>query len=580
MMHWSLTRNTLIIGGFLAAALAVAVGCPSASNSPAPLSKAKPKNSPPSQEIGAPPTTEVQTDTSVAAGPGTPSAETVSQVSEPPTPPEANSSHPGESPDAQTPAAESIADAAAASGETASPRRELQFPTWPAPKFALFITGRQSGYLEPCGCAGLTNQKGGLARRHTFSDQVRAQGWPLVAVDTGNQVRRYGRQAEIQFQVAAEALKKMDYQAVALGANDLRLSSGELIAVVTDTGGRPGPFMCANANLIGLTKTHVVVPAGDFRVGVTSILGSEQLKQLQSDEIEKSSPEEGLQKVLPQLENAGCDLLVLLVNASLDEAKSLAEKHQQFDVVVAAAGSGEPSGAMEQIGRTQLIQVGEKSMYAGVLGVYEDEQNRFRYERVPLDDRFADSPFMLALLATYQDTLQSVGLEGLGLRPVQHPSGFGFVGSAKCGECHTQALEVWENTPHSHATETLVHPPERVHIARHFDPECLSCHVTGWDPQGYFPYKTGYLDLEKSAELHGNGCENCHGPGSQHVAAESGDLDLDEAAIQKLREAMRLPLAQAEKKCLECHDLDNDPHFQHEGAFEEYWEQIKHYGKD
>jgi hypothetical protein len=104
--------------------------------------------------------------------------------------------------------------------------------------------------------------------------------------------------------------------------------------------------------------------------------------------------------------------------------------------------------------------------------------------------------------------------------------------------------------------------------------------VTGWDPQGYFPYTTGYLELEKSAELHGNGCENCHGPGSQHVAAESGDLDLDEAAIQKLRETMRLPLAQAEKKCLECHDLDNDPHFQHEGAFEEYWDQIKHYGKD
>ena len=30
-------------------------------------------------------------------------------------------------------------------------------------------------------------------------------------------------------------------------------------------------------------------------------------------------------------------------------------------------------------------------------------------------------------------------------------------------------------------------------------------------------------------ELHGNGCENCHGPGSAHVAAENGDIDVDEA---------------------------------------------------
>src|SRR5687767_14908328 len=41
-------------------------------------------------------------------------------------------------------------------------------PDWPKPKAALFLTGRQNGYLEPCGCTGLANQKGGLARRHTL----------------------------------------------------------------------------------------------------------------------------------------------------------------------------------------------------------------------------------------------------------------------------------------------------------------------------------------------------------------------------------------------------------------------------
>jgi hypothetical protein len=36
------------------------------------------------------------------------------------------------------------------------------FVGWPEPKVALVITGRQDGYIEPCGCAGLDRMKGGM----------------------------------------------------------------------------------------------------------------------------------------------------------------------------------------------------------------------------------------------------------------------------------------------------------------------------------------------------------------------------------------------------------------------------------
>ena len=49
-----------------------------------------------------------------------------------------------------------------------------------------------------------------------------------------------------------------------------------------------------------------------------------------------------------------------------------------------------------------------------------------------------------------------------------------------------------------------------------------------------------------------------------------------EAEIEKLRKDQVLTLKDAEQKCLECHDLDNSPAFQEEGAFQRYWEKIKH----
>ena len=63
----------------------------------------------------------------------------------------------------------------------------------------------------------------------------------VLALDAGNQVSRFGRQAEIKFQVATEGLKKMGYRAIGLGPDDLRLSAGELVAVTATDGDQHEP---------------------------------------------------------------------------------------------------------------------------------------------------------------------------------------------------------------------------------------------------------------------------------------------------------------------------------------------------
>ena len=175
----------------------------------------------------------------------------------------------------------------------------------------------------------------------------------------------------------------------------------------------------------------------------------------------------------------------------------------------------------------------------------------------------------------YQEELQRAGFQGLGIRPESHMSGHQFVGSKACADCHQEEFEVWENSSHSHATQSLIAPHGRADIPRQFDPECISCHSTGWQPQKYLPYESGFMSLAETLNLQGNGCENCHGPGSEHVRQES-DPNSPPDSLMKLRNFLRRDLEDAKTSCLSCHDLDNSPDFHHDGAFEEYWSKIKH----
>lgn len=469
----------------------------------------------------------------------------------------------------------------------AEKEREELFVDWAKPKVVLFLTGNQLGYIEPCGCAGLENQKGGLTRRITLlQDLTQTKGWNVVPLDVGqlSNEDRADRQQELKLQMTANGLSKMNYQAVGLGPSDLALSTAEVGGIVTNL-----PVVSANVSVferaIGLVPTMRIIKSGGMKIGVTQIVSDEALRKILATDVEKEAVATAMASVVEKLKSEKCDFNILLAYAQVDEAEALAKKYPGFDLVVHGELHGDPEREIKKLATkpgakpTYFVGVGYKGMYASVVGLFNDAKAPVKYQRVPLDARFADSAEGLQLLSDYQRELKSAGLKGLGIEPKPYPGGREFVGSNECGTCHTKAFEKWQTTPHAHATETIVNPKERAGITRQFDPECLSCHVTGWNPQKYYPYTTGYVDLQKSAHLHANGCENCHGPGSKHVAAESGG-SASEAELTKLRESMRLPLANAKKKCLECHDLDNSPEFNKDGAFEKYWEEVKHPWRD
>ncbi|MFM9197376.1 MAG: multiheme c-type cytochrome [Planctomycetia bacterium] len=463
--------------------------------------------------------------------------------------------------------------------DTFRERNGKLFEGWVKPRAVVIVTGELDGYIEPCGCTGKENQKGGLSRRRNLLKAVAAAGWPLVTVDLGGQVKRFGRQSEIKFQSIADGLRTMGYAAVGFGPGDLRLPAEELVAAVAPVGDQPTPFVSANGGVRGLdaiiTPRFRLVEAGGLACGIASILGDTEAGQVRNDAIEILPAADGLATAAAELKRAGCAHQILLSWASPEQTKTLAARFPQFDIVVTAGGADEPPAELPQLpGGARLIELGHKGMFAVALAFFDDTAKPFRSQRVPLDARWGEAEDMIKLLGTYQGQLESLGLGGLGIAAVRHPTGRRFAGSAACADCHRHAYDVWKDTPHATALATLEEQKPR----RDGDPECLSCHVVGWAPQRFEPFEGGFAGMKVTPHLAHQGCENCHGPAAAHAAVERGDVRASVAERDKLRGEVRLSLDTPEGKqravnnCLECHDLDNSPQFD----FDTYWPQVEH----
>ncbi|MCB9792865.1 MAG: redoxin family protein [Alphaproteobacteria bacterium] len=108
------------------------------------------------------------------------------------------------------------------------------------------------------------------------------------------------------------------------------------------------------------------------------------------------------------------------------------------------------------------------------------------------------------------------------------------VGVQACASCHGELVEAWRGSPHAEAFEGLKEKHRE-------DVACVACHATPAAPRAMG--QTPPLEDYRVAE--GVGCESCHGPGEQHVAAPTA------ANILGLGESC--PECVIEEVCTSCH---------------------------
>ncbi|MEI8382549.1 MAG: multiheme c-type cytochrome, partial [Planctomycetota bacterium] len=405
----------------------------------------------------------------------------------------------------------------------------------------------------------------------------------------------------IKFLMMLDALKYLNYAAVATGLEELKLGADFLLQQMPgDPEDRKKGVALLGANVVlfdqpdlGWPMASRIVQVGDVKVGVTAVIGASLRDQVApvgaATNISIQDPAAVLPAVIDSMQAEKPAFLVLLCHGNEAEAKQLAEKFPQFQIILAAGGLEEPDAKPVVVGKTWILNAGHKGKRVGVLGYYPDNAAEpFKFDLVELDDtRFQNDKHMRDLMRNYQQQIQDEGLATSDELLLRHPSGLSFTGAAKCAECHKKAFEIWKDTKHAEGLSSLKtgHPgQEKDWIVRIHDPECLSCHVTGWEPQQMLRFESGYFNEEKTPHLIGQQCENCHGPGSKHVALEESlkakAADLVMADVTAARNSVKRTLEQARREmCIQCHDSDNSPKFKPD-AFMEYWEQIAHPGKD
>jgi 2',3'-cyclic-nucleotide 2'-phosphodiesterase (5'-nucleotidase family) len=273
------------------------------------------------------------------------------------------------------------------------------------------------GMMAPCGCHV---PKGGLARRASFADSMRAAYDRVLLVDDGgffpNGQYRPGDQVpgEAAYRDQAifqmDAMKRIGVDAVGVGDRELRFG---LSYLRENAKSRKLDLVCANLmNRGGRTPAlppFLIRSVGPVKVGVFGLMSDQGDLGPSHDSLAVEEPGAAARRTVAELKRRGATVIVLLSQLGKVESEDLVNAVDGIDAVV--IGRAVP---LLQRGRlikhTVACYGGEQGHYIGVTRLTLDARNRVTSgdnETFMLGPDVVDRPDILQMVKTFQDSLDA-----------------------------------------------------------------------------------------------------------------------------------------------------------------------------
>ncbi|MFQ5449257.1 MAG: multiheme c-type cytochrome [Nitrospinaceae bacterium] len=411
-----------------------------------------------------------------------------------------------------------------------------------ARELLIVYSGNTLGELKPCGCAKEEDQ-GGVERRMSYLEKVKGREKNLLLVDAGDNFKEPTRQGRVKARFLLRAMAKMGYDAVLPGEHDF-VYGKELMDERKNF-----PWILSNMEFRSVPWPVMQFKRFDnkLKVALLAVADPGLFAGVKHSGSRVADPEKTVRSLLKIIEGPEKpDLVVLLTHMEREAALALLNLDGVDVIVNGHIGKDTDLIDMTPVrkGEKILVQPGPRGQKMGELRVRIDARGgkTFQQKTVRLDSQFPLDPDMAKLYDEYNGKIEELFFASLSARKDKNSKKV-YATEKKCQSCHAEAHRTWVNSRHGHAYATLRK------INKAFDPECLTCHVTGFNRPGGFVSEIDTPGLENVQ------CEVCHGPALQHVQAPGKGFGLD-----------------PRQACKTCHVKNHSPRFN----YEKYWPKIKH----
>jgi hypothetical protein len=405
-------------------------------------------------------------------------------------------------------------------------------------RLTLVYSGNLDGELEPCGCTAETDY-GGLLRRATYLDGLRANGLDPAVVTTGGLLTAFIGADRIKADFILSGLVALDVDAVGLQWGDLVYGSDFLAA-------HDLPYVASNW-LDGTFAASRPAERAGVRLRFFQWLdpAGSPSRTMQGGHREVGEDAARLADGLATARAAG-EVTVLSTTLPLDRAR--AELPLDHVAVLLVAAAPERPGEPQRLGSTLVLTPGTRGMRLGRVDLEiaaDATVASWEASIVELTDKVANAPRLSDWYAAYNDALREDYKRQVAARKARKQGASPYTGAAACRDCHENSTEAWHATGHAGALGILEG------LGKAFDPNCVVCHSVGFGKEG------GFLAFDETPGLANVQCESCHGPGAAHVATDGESYP---------------GMVDAASACATCHNASHSPSFNYEA----YWPRIIH----